>query len=110
MFQPSTTLHLVNKRLHSNHRLQQVGTLFSIKHLGSQDPPSESHCFKVLPANQQICKLEGILSCLIRENAAFVGVAHRSDLPLLQGAGAGIGVISVGTGHLRLLTQHDDRT
>lgn len=31
-------------------------------------------------------------------------VTHSSDLPLLQGAGTRVIVISVGTGHLRLLT------
>lgn len=34
---------------------------------------------------------------------------QSSDLPLLQGAGTGVRVVSVGTRHLRLLTQHDDR-
>lgn len=43
-------------------------------------------------------------------NTVFTGVTHSSNLPLLQGAVTGIRVISVGTGHLRLLTQHDDRT
>lgn len=38
----------------------------------------------------------------------FVGETHSSDLPLLQEAGTGVSVISVGTGHLGLLTQHDD--
>lgn len=46
----------------------------------------------------------------LEANAVFTGVTHGSDLPLLQGAVTGICVISVGTGHLRLLTQHDDRT
>lgn len=32
-----------------------------------------------------------------------------SDLPLLQGADTGIRVVSVGTRHLGLLAQHDDR-
>lgn len=37
-------------------------------------------------------------------------VTHSSDLSLLQQAGTGVGVVSVGTRHLRLFAQHDDRT
>lgn len=37
------------------------------------------------------------------------GVTHSSDLPLLQRAVAGVRVVPVGTGHLGLLAQHDDR-
>lgn len=39
----------------------------------------------------------------------LVGLTHSSDLPLLQEAGTGVCVISVGTGHLGLLAQHNDR-
>lgn len=46
----------------------------------------------------------------VQQNKSCLCVTHSSDLSLLQQAGAGVGLISVGTRHLRLFTQHDDWT
>lgn len=46
----------------------------------------------------------------VQQNKSCLCVTHSSDLSLLQQAGTGVGLISIGTRHLRLFTQHDDWT